>query len=98
MAVNPKRRWIKHVIRNHEPMYEEYPETGRACVWFDGLVEIGTARTFALTPDEAPRPLRGTETYSGLNPPTGNTEPVGSRYGVQPVVGPGAAYAQEINP
>lgn len=45
MAVDPERRWMKMVIRRYDPMFEDYPETGRACVWFKGLVELSPLKT-----------------------------------------------------
>jgi hypothetical protein len=42
MAVDPELRWVKSTMRHHDPVFEDgCPDTGRACVWFKGLVDAG---------------------------------------------------------
>jgi hypothetical protein len=92
VAVDPERRWLRKVIRRHSYMFENYPDTGRACVWFRGLHEVGLAAAFAYAPDAPRAMLRGVEAYRGKNTPTGVTEPIGngmSMFDVPPGIGPG---------
>lgn len=75
VAVDPVPCWIYRSISCGSIYLYPDDKLGRAAVQFSELVETGVAGAFAYAPDAPRAALRGVETYSGKNTPTGIAEP-----------------------